>query len=243
MNTSTVSIQLASFRVSTSVSPDALQPMALKQYQREISSFARRSFSTHDQFEVRTYYLLKLLTVIAKLTWRLVNPDAVQYEISHPLVLISQKSFDTGTQPSEWRTSMVTPKYKGWAKLKPNGYWSESITCICCKLLGSKIKNELKQSTLRKGATCRKSSTDFHMAARTLATFTMQAKAVQEPLSILNSWTLSNAIWKNDFDNFNVFEVTVFYLLTEHHIKSAFQKCNWANEMQISLEDSISECT
>ena len=56
-------------------------------------------------------------------------------EIAPRLTLIFQKSYNTGTVPTDWRCANVTPIYKKGEKHNPGNYRPVSLTSVSCKIM------------------------------------------------------------------------------------------------------------
>ncbi len=67
----------------------------------------------------------------------------LESELVEGLVLIFQRSIDTGVVPEDWKSANVTPIFKKGAKSDPGNYRPVSLTSICCKLSESIIRNVL----------------------------------------------------------------------------------------------------
>ena len=66
-------------------------------------------------------------------------------ELSLPLSLLFQKSYDTGETPSDWKKANVTPIFKKGKKCKASNYRPVSLTSIVCKLMESIIKDDMTE--------------------------------------------------------------------------------------------------
>ncbi|BHF62307.1 hypothetical protein SprV_0200528900 [Sparganum proliferum] len=64
-------------------------------------------------------------------------------ELSVPLLMLFQTSFDTGTLPIDWKLAHITPLYKGGSRASTTNYRPISLTCILCKVMERIMKNEL----------------------------------------------------------------------------------------------------
>ncbi|BHF83233.1 hypothetical protein SprV_0802637500 [Sparganum proliferum] len=64
-------------------------------------------------------------------------------ELSVPLSMIFQTSFDTGTLPIDWKLAHITPLYKGGSRASTTNCRPISLTCILCKVMERIMKNEL----------------------------------------------------------------------------------------------------
>ena len=63
--------------------------------------------------------------------------------ISFPLMLIFSQSFQCGIIPDIWRTAIVTPVFKKGLSCDVNNYRPISLTCVCCKIMESIIKQKM----------------------------------------------------------------------------------------------------
>ena len=63
--------------------------------------------------------------------------------IALPLCLIFASSFENGSLSSIWRTAVVTPVFKKGVSSDVNNYRPISLTCCCCKLMESIIKDQM----------------------------------------------------------------------------------------------------
>ncbi len=92
-------------------------------------------------------YLLKTFSMPASAA----EPDGIglrllqelESELVEGLVLIFQRSIDTGVVPEEWKSANVTPIFKKGTKSDPGNYRPVSLTSICCKLLESILRDVL----------------------------------------------------------------------------------------------------
>jgi len=62
--------------------------------------------------------------------------------ISVPLMLIFCQSFQSGAIPDIWKTATITPVFKKWCSCEVGNYRPISLTCICCKIMESIIKQK-----------------------------------------------------------------------------------------------------
>ena len=75
-----------------------------------------------------------------------IRPQLLQQcvdELSPVLAMIGRKSLDTGNVPEEWRKANVVPIFKKGSKSSPANYRPVSLTCVCCKIIESIIKDDL----------------------------------------------------------------------------------------------------
>ncbi|BHF83910.1 hypothetical protein SprV_0902705800 [Sparganum proliferum] len=64
-------------------------------------------------------------------------------ELSKPLSMLFQASFEAGYLPADWKSARITPIYKGGSKVLANNYRPISLTSICCKIMEKIIKREI----------------------------------------------------------------------------------------------------
>ncbi|MEW8547734.1 MAG: endonuclease/exonuclease/phosphatase family protein, partial [Candidatus Thiodiazotropha sp.] len=64
-------------------------------------------------------------------------------DIAPILLVIFQKSLDTGEIPEDWRTANVTPVYKKGEKYQPENYRPISLTSVCCKIMEHVIASQI----------------------------------------------------------------------------------------------------
>ena len=57
--------------------------------------------------------------------------------------MIFRKSMECGEVPDEWRRANVNPIFKKGSKTAPSNYRPVSLTCVCCKLMESILKDDL----------------------------------------------------------------------------------------------------
>ena len=69
--------------------------------------------------------------------------QALQSEVSKPLVIIFKESLKTGQVPDDWREANVTPIFKKGKKNDPANYRPVSLTSICCKIMESLLKDKI----------------------------------------------------------------------------------------------------
>ena len=62
-------------------------------------------------------------------------------QLSVPLVILLNKSFEFGYVQQDWRDAHVTPIFKKDLKNKPENYRPISLTSIPCKLMELKTKS------------------------------------------------------------------------------------------------------
>ena len=64
-------------------------------------------------------------------------------EIAPILAMIFRKSMESGEVPDEWRQANVIQIFKKGSKTAPSNYRPVSLTCVCCKLMESILKDDL----------------------------------------------------------------------------------------------------
>ena len=66
-------------------------------------------------------------------------------QLAIPLQIIYNESLLTGEVPKEWRTSLISPIYKGGSKKRtdPASYRPVSLTCIACRIMERIVKKHL----------------------------------------------------------------------------------------------------
>ena len=62
--------------------------------------------------------------------------------ITHPLSILYRTVIDIHQLPSEWKYSIVTPKFKKGVPSTPSNYRPIALTCTCCKILESIISSQ-----------------------------------------------------------------------------------------------------
>ena len=63
--------------------------------------------------------------------------------LSFPLSILFRSLIDLHELPSEWKISIITPKFKKGNPSAPQNYRPISLTCTCCKVLETIIANKL----------------------------------------------------------------------------------------------------
>ena len=65
--------------------------------------------------------------------------------MAFPLSILFRTYIDLHEIPSEWKLSIITPKFKKGLPSDPSNYRPISLTCTCCKIMESIITSELLQ--------------------------------------------------------------------------------------------------
>ena len=68
--------------------------------------------------------------------------------LSFPLSILFRSLIDLRSVPSEWRHSIITPKFKKGFPTDPSNYRPIALTCTCSKVLESIISSQLSQYLL-----------------------------------------------------------------------------------------------
>ena len=63
--------------------------------------------------------------------------------MAYPLKLIFENSFKFNTLPLDWRSGNITAIFKKGSKLVAGNYRPVSLTCICCKIMESIIRQSI----------------------------------------------------------------------------------------------------
>jgi hypothetical protein len=64
-------------------------------------------------------------------------------EIFPVLAALYRKSMERGMVPAEWKTANVVPIFKKGSKADPSNYRPISLTCVCCRVMESIIKEDI----------------------------------------------------------------------------------------------------
>jgi hypothetical protein len=64
-------------------------------------------------------------------------------DFAKPLTFIFRQTFQFGVLPSDWKSAVISPIYKGGCRSSPNSFRPISLTCICCKILERIVKRQL----------------------------------------------------------------------------------------------------
>lgn len=62
-------------------------------------------------------------------------------ELALPLCNLFNQSLQTAKIPNDWKSAIVTSIFKKGSRLEPSNYRPVSLTCICCKVLESLIRD------------------------------------------------------------------------------------------------------
>lgn len=99
-------------------------------------------------------------------------------EIAYPLKLIFEQSFKNKQLPLDWRSGDISALHKKGSKLDASNYRPISLTCICCKILESIVRDHL---------------VEFFYTNKLFSNkqygFIKGRSAVQQLLNVLDDWT------------------------------------------------------
>jgi hypothetical protein len=99
----------------------------------------------------------EILAVFSKLkTNSFAGPDglppvvfkSLKHQIVTPIAIIFSRILQSGRLPDEWKTATVKPIFKKCKSSDVNNYRPISLTCVCCKMFESVLKNHLLQYLL-----------------------------------------------------------------------------------------------
>jgi hypothetical protein len=68
---------------------------------------------------------------------------SLKHQLAKPLFMLFNYFLHFGCLPDQWKTAVVRPIFKKGKASDPNNYRPISLTCVCCKILESLIKNHL----------------------------------------------------------------------------------------------------
>ena len=113
------------------------------------SRFPSSATSSIDDIEINPAVVMRVLGKLKSNA--AADPDRIppifyrktSSTISIPLSIIFRTFFELRTLPSEWKSSIITPKLKKGTASNPSNYRPISLTCTCCKILESIISAEL----------------------------------------------------------------------------------------------------
>ena len=64
-------------------------------------------------------------------------------EIVHPLKILYETCYNSGSLPSDWRTGNIVAVHKTGNKNDPANYRPISLTCVICKIMESIIRDSI----------------------------------------------------------------------------------------------------
>ena len=102
----------------------------------------------------------------------------VRKEIAFPLKLIFEQTIMDKKLPTDWRSGNISAIYKKGSKLEAGNYRPISLTCICCKLLESIIRDHIVQFFFSN-----------NLFSKKQYGFIKGRSTVQQLLKVLDDWT------------------------------------------------------
>ena len=100
--------------------------------------------------------------------------------LAFPLSILFRTLIDTHSIPDEWRTAIITPKFKKGSPSDPANYCPISLTCTCCKILESMITSQVLQFLH-----------DHHLITKHQHGFISRHSTSSNLLECINDWTIS----------------------------------------------------
>ena len=64
-------------------------------------------------------------------------------ELAHPLKILYETSYNSGSLPLDWRTGSIVAVHKTGNKNDPANYRPISLTCVICKIMESIIRDSI----------------------------------------------------------------------------------------------------
>ena len=64
-------------------------------------------------------------------------------KLAHPLKILYETSYNSGSLPSDWRTGSIAAVHKTDNKNDPANYRPISVTCVICKIMESVIRDSI----------------------------------------------------------------------------------------------------
>ena len=100
--------------------------------------------------------------------------------LAFPLSILFRTLIDTHSIPDEWRTAIITPKFKKGSPSDPANYRPISLTCTCCKILESIITSQVLQFLQ-----------DHNFITKHQHGFISRHSTSSNLLECINDWTIS----------------------------------------------------
>ena len=100
--------------------------------------------------------------------------------ISGPLSILLRSFVNLHSLPSEWKLSVIVPKFKKGSPSCPSNYRPIALTCTCCKILESIIATQLTQFLFQ-----------HHLITRHQHGFLKRHSTSTNLLETINDWTIS----------------------------------------------------
>jgi hypothetical protein len=128
---------------------DYFSSVFIEENHEEVEEEAISDIPNMDKIVIDKDIILKKLLNINKSA----GPDQIhprvlfelRNEIAFPLKLIFEQTIKDKKLPTDWRSGNISAIYKKGSKLDAGNYRPISLTCICCKLLESIIRDHIVQ--------------------------------------------------------------------------------------------------
>ena len=147
------------------------------------------SYTSDASFDSISFTTSRVLKVISKLKKNsAAGPDglapiicmSLKASLAYPLSLLFTAIFQNGVLPDEWKKAIVTPMFKKGKSSNSNNYRPIFLTCVCCKLFESVIKDQLLSYL-----------TLYSLITDTQHGFLQKHSTVTNLAESLNNWTMS----------------------------------------------------
>jgi len=145
--------------------------------------------NSSDSLEEVDFSFIKIFRVLKDLKAKhTVGPDGlstfflknISGSIAFPLLLIFNQSFQSGKLPAIWKHAVITPVFKKGLASNVNNYRPISITCVCCKIMETVIKNEMLSFLLK-----------HNKITKQQHGFLSKRSTVTQLLECVNDWSLA----------------------------------------------------
>jgi len=142
-----------------------------------------------DSLEEVDFSFIKIFRVLNKLKAKhTMGPDGLSTfflknlsgSIAFPLLLIFNQSFQSGRLPAIWKHAVITPVFKKGLASNVNNYRPISITCVCCKVMETVIKDEMLSFLLK-----------HNKITKQQHGFLSKRSTVTQLLECVNDWSLA----------------------------------------------------
>jgi hypothetical protein len=130
---------------------DYFSSVFIEESNEEVEEEAICGIPHMDKIVINEEVILKKLLVLNII--KSAGPDQIHprvlYElrnkIAFPLKVICEQTILDKKLPTDWRSGNISAIYKKGSKLEAGNYRPISLTCICCKLLESIIRDHIVQ--------------------------------------------------------------------------------------------------
>jgi hypothetical protein len=103
---------------------------------------------------------------------------SLKFQIAEPLSLLFKQIYQYGELPDKWKEATIRPIFKKGNSSDPNNYRPISLTCVCCKLFESVVKNHMLIYLL-----------DNSIISKTQHGFLKSHSTTTNLIESLNNWT------------------------------------------------------